>query len=270
MIKKIVIKNLSTTLNMFAIGKIKFYDNNGNIIESGSKINSTNLVGETENFKCIVKNSYTGSYPIDIIDTNNNSNFWLSTTRSNMTVEIYFKNYVDSISKISIVPLPGTPTTNGINKNFDIEAYDYNDKMIYTYNITPITTRNKEQIIETNELVSYYIITNGESITTTDATRLINVSKIKCIDVDHYEPETTNIRYLFSIDNKSSWFTIKDNIIQTVDRKNIISEGMTKYDIESIKNYTFDSAVNLDVMVGMQSTTIAKGPIIRKILIYYI
>ena len=269
MIKKIIIKNLNTTLSMLAVGKIKFYDNNGDLIESGSVISSTGLVGETENFKCNVNKSYTGSYPINIIDYDT-SNFWLSATKTNVSIEISFKKIVDSISKISFIPLPGTQTTNGINNNFDIEVYDYNDEIIYSYNITPISTRNKEQVIETNELVSYYIISNGETVSTTNTNRLQNVRKIKSIEIDHLEPESTNIRYLFSIDGKSSWFIIKNNIVQTVDINNIISEGMTKSDIESIKNYTFESTVNLDIMVAMQSTTITKGPIIRNILIYYI
>ena len=35
MIKKVVIKNLNTSLPYLALGKIKFYDNFGNVIDSG-------------------------------------------------------------------------------------------------------------------------------------------------------------------------------------------------------------------------------------------
>lgn len=270
MIKKIVIKNLNSTLKYLALGKIKFYDSEGVLIESGSLVNDSSLEGETENFKCSVSGSYIGSYPINMIDTNTDSNFWLSDTTKNVSIEIQFKKYIDSISKISIIPLPGSLTTNGVTENFDIDIYDYDDSIIQTYNVTPTSIRESEQTIITNELVNYYIVSDVETINTTDSIRLKNVTKIKSVEVDQLEPSNTSIRYLFSIDNRSTWFSIKNGNVETVEIDNLMTDGMTKSEMENIIDHVFDSAVNLDIMVGLCTTNISRSPILRKILIYYI
>ena len=270
MIKRIVVKNLNTSLKFLALGKIKFYDCDGVLIESGSVTNDTSLIGETDNFKCSVNGSYVGSYPISIINTNTNSDHWLSNAKNDVSIEIYFKNYVDSISRISIIPLPGNLSTNGITESFDIDVYDDEDNIIYSYNITPTKIRGEEQIITTNELVSYYILSDSECMNTTNPIRLNNLNMIKYIKADQFEPHGTAIRYLFSIDDRKTWFVIKEGIIKEVSVDSIILEGMTKIDIESITNYKFNDMVNLDIMVGLNTTNILHGPIVRNVLIYYI
>ena len=111
MIKKVVIKNLNTSLKFLALGKVKFYDGSGALIESGSVIKDTALIGETENFQCVVSGSYIGSYPISIVNTNTTDDYWISDSTSDVSVEIYFKKFVDSISKISVIPLPSNLST---------------------------------------------------------------------------------------------------------------------------------------------------------------
>ena len=268
MIKKIVIKNLNSAKSI-ALGKIKFYDCYGDLIDSGSVVKDTALIGETENFKCYVNGSYIGLNPINMIDTNTESGYWVCNSYDR-TIEIYFKKYIDSISKISIVPLPGKFVSNGVTGTFDIDVYDYDDNIIQTYKVTPISEREMEQDIITNELTNFYITSDMDIINTTESIRVENINKIRCVQVDQVEPNNTNIRYLFSIDNKSTWFTIKDGTIQTASINNIMTEGMTKSEIENIFDYVFDNIASLDIMVGMNTTSIYHTPILRKILVYYI
>ena len=268
MIKKIVFKNLNTSLSKLAMGKIKIYDNANNLIKSGNVIKDIYNECETDNFKCVVSSSYMSNYPINMINTNTIDDYWMINNVTNTTIEIYFKKYIDGISKISFIPLPSNYTSNGINQPFNIEIYDYDDNIIKTYDIIPITTRNTEQILETIDLLKFYSINSIETINTLDNKRLNNVYRIKNIKVEQEEPINTCIRYLFSIDDRQTWFNLKNNKIISVDISDILTDGMNKDDLENI-NYEFDSNVNLDIMIGLSSSNKSYTPIVHAISIQY-
>lgn len=268
MIKKVVFKNMNTSLSNLGIGSIRFYDGANKVIESGNSIIDNNLVGETENFKCEVTGSAIGYYPINIINTNAITSYWISDS-NNISIEIYFKKLVDSISKISFIPLPSNLTSIGISGNFSIEVYGYDDKVIHEYTITTITNRNKIQYIPTYELSKYYDINNNGTITTTDSTRLNNVSTIIKVDLEYDLNDKCDIRFLFSTDNKSTWFTIKNNVKTTVAESDILSNGMTISDMKSILGYDFNNIFNLDILCVMKSTDVHYTPILHRLKIYY-
>ena len=268
MIKKVVLKNMNTSLSNLGIGSIRFYDGANKVIESGNIITDTNLIGETDNFKCEVTGSAIGYYPINIINTNATTSYWISDS-NNISIEIYFKKLVDSISKISFIPLPSNLTSIGVSGNFSIEVYGYNDKVIHEYTITTITNRNKIQYIPTYELSKYYDINNNGTIATTDSTRLNNVSAIIKVDLEYDLNDKCDIRFLFSTDNKSTWFTIKNNVKTTVTESDILSNGMTISDMKSILGYNFNSVFNLDILCVMKSTDVHYTPILHRLKIYY-
>ena len=83
------------------------------------------------------------------------------------------------------------------------------------------------------------------------------------------EPIDTSIRYLFSIDGRTTWFSIKNGVSQAVDVNDILTDGMTKDEIESINNYEFGSTVNLDVMVGLNTQNELSTPVLKSITIQY-
>lgn len=268
MIKKVVFKNMNTSLSNLGIGSIRFYDGANKVIESGNIVTDTNLIGETDNFKCEVTGSAIGYYPINIINTNATTSYWISDS-NNISIEIYFKKLVDSISKISFIPLPSNLTSIGISGNFSIEVYGYDDKVIHEYTVTAKTNKNKIQYIPTYELSKYYDINNNGTIVTTDSTRLNNVSTIIKVDLEYDLNDKCDIRFLFSTDNKSTWFTIKNNVETTVAESNILSDGMTVSDMKSILGYDFSNVFNLDVLCAMKSTDIHYTPILHRLKIYY-
>ena len=276
MIKKVVIKNLSTSLDFLALGKIRFYDNYGNIIESGNVITDTPTLGETENFKCSVSGSYIGSSPsniINLVNTNTANDYWIADSKTNVSVTLYFKKLVDSISKITIIPLPSIYNTLGVTDAFDIEVYDYNDNMLQEYNVIPTNVRGNgftEQTINTYKLMKYYIVSDKlEMIETTNTIQLKGTERIVNVEVEQDEPIGTTIRYLFSIDNKSSWFSILNGTMIEVNKNDIFNDGMSKSDLEQIKGYYFNEKCNLDIMVGLQTVDKMTTPIIHKIKIQY-
>lgn len=269
MIKKVVFKNMNTSLSNLGIGDIRFYDGANKVIKSGNIITDTNLIGETDNFRCEVTGSAIGYYPISLINTSTNDSYWISDSNSNISVEIYFKKLVDSISKISFIPLPSNLTSIGISGNFSIEVYGYDDKVIHEYTVTTITNRNKTQYIPTYELSKYYDINNNGTIVTTDSTRLNNVSTIIKVDLEYDLNDKCDIRFLFSTDNKSTWFTVKNNVETTVAEPDILSDGMTISDMKSILGYDFSSVSNLDILCAIKSADIHHTPILHKLKIYY-
>ena len=136
-------------------------------------------------------------------------------------------------------------------------------------NVTTITNRNKTQYIPTYELSKYYDINNNGTIVTTDSTRLNNVSTIIKVDLEYDLNDKCDIRFLFSTDNKSTWFTVKNNVETTVAEPDILSDGMTISDMKSILGYDFSSVSNLDILCAMKSTDIHHTPILHKLKIYY-
>ena len=276
MIKKVVIKNLNTSLPYLALGKIKFYDNFGNVIDSGEVTIDTPMLGETENFKCSVSGSYVGSSPsniINLVNTSTINNYWIADTTTNVAVTLYFKKFIDSISKITIIPLPSTNTSLGVTKPFDIDIYNYKDEIIQSYNVIPNTIRGDgltEQTVNTYKIMKYYIVSDSpETIHTTETIRLRNINRIVKAEVEQDEPTGTTIRYLFSIDNRNTWFAIKSNNLIEVNKEDILTKGMSKTELEQINGYYFDSTYNLDIMAGLQTTDKMLTPIIHKIKIQY-
>lgn len=267
MIKKVVFKNMNTSLSNLGIGSIRFYDGANKVIESGNSIIDNDLVGETENFKCEVTGSAIGYYPINIINTNAITSYWVSDS-NNISIEIYFKKLVDSISKISFIPLPSNLTSIGVSGNFSIEIYDYSNAIIHTYNVAAIIERGKVQNIPTYELSKYYDLNSG-NIATSDITRVSNISTIVKVDLGYDLNDKCDMRFLFSIDNRNTWFSIKNNANSAVSESDILTDGMTVSDLKSISGYDFNNTVDLDILCAMKSTDIHYTPILHDIKIYY-
>jgi hypothetical protein len=176
-IAKIVFKDLSTqVLRYTAIGGIRFYDSNNEQIDTiGSEIITDTLTKfESEVLIATVTNAYSNGdnyYIGNAIRTDRPQTgqfgdkfYWLS-AYDNQTITITFKNPIPAISKIEFNPRPDSKYTNrGIDQNFTIEAYDENDNLLASYNITPkYDTVNYIQTVETPELnlVAKYIFVNN-------------------------------------------------------------------------------------------------------------
>ena len=268
MIKKVIIKNLSSSLTYNGIGNINFYNNEGILIEAGDVVSSTSSLGETTNFSCITSVEQSGCYPINIIQTDNTNNYWYTTTMSDISIEITFKKYVDGLSCFSIIPIP-TPVI-GVTNDFVIEFYDYEDNLLHSYTITPTNNVGEVQEILTNELTTLYETNTLGLVNTTNASRLNNIEQILYATIKQEEEDNTIIRYLFSIDDKTSYFSIINGIMQTVDINNILTDGMTKEMVEQLADYNFGTKVNLDVIVGVMTTNKLYTPILHNIKIVYI
>lgn len=163
-IKKIIFKNLSTTLTYLAIGGIRFYDDRGVVIPSGSPISQGENSGEFDNFLITgnltpFSNTYYPTYAFDTNKTQTGATltgaanfYWLSNTKTNGTLTCTFKTPLKAISSIEFAPRVSTSTDRGVTSNFNIEVYNEADKLIVSYLVHPIVTNNSVQVLITEEL----------------------------------------------------------------------------------------------------------------------
>lgn len=268
MIKKVIIKNLSSSLIYNGIGRINFYDNNNRLIEAGDVVTNTTSLGKTVNFSCTTSVEQAGCYPLNIIQTNDTNNYWYTTTMSDVSIEITFEKYIDSLSYLTIIPMP--TSVIGITNSFEIEFYDYEDILIQSYTVTPTANIEEVQTILTNELSALYEVDTLGVVSTTEHGKMVGIEQILYVKINQDEAENTIIRYLFSTDNKSTYFSIVNGVMQTVDINNILTDGMSKETVESISDYKFNSKVDLDIAVGVMTTNKLYTPILHDIKINYI
>lgn len=271
MIEKIKFTKLSTNLSYLAIGGIRFYDGSGNVIESGKTLSSSTQIGETEEFliKTPTASYLSTSAPI-LCDTSlpQDSSYFRGSSTSGGTIEITFKNIINSLSRIEFVPLPNPYTNLGITNPFDIEIYDEKGNLTHTFsNIIPITKRGGIQMLTTNELIKYYVTDNPQSIITTNNTEVKNITSIKRIKVTQIEPKGTMIRYILSWDDKNTWKIFRNNTWKDVDNlqnENILNEGMDKAELEQVI-IEFREYVNLNIKCVLMTSNPTETPSIRKI-----
>ena len=268
MIKKVIVKNLSSSLAYNGIGKINFYNNDSKLIEAGDVVINTTSLGETTNFSCTTSVEQVGCHPLNIIQTDSTNNYWYTETMSNVSIEITFKKYINSLSYFTIIP---TPTDGiGITNDFEVEFYDYEDVLIQSYTITPTSTIGEIQEVITNELSMLYETNILGLVHTTSASKLNNIEQILYTTIKQEEEDNTIIRYLFSIDDRATYFSIVNGVKQIVDIDNILTDGMDKETVEQIADYKFETKVNLDVVVGVMTTNKLYTPILHNIKIVYI
>lgn len=268
MIKKVIIKNLSSSMLYNGIGLIKFYNNAEELIESGNVISDSTSLGETENFICVPNMEQLGCHPVKIIQTENDISESWYTTQSVASIEITFKKYIDSLSSFSIIPVPSSVV--GITNEFEVEFYDYEDVLLQSYKIMPISTIGEVQTILTDELTKLYESDTLGLVNTTDYGTMPNIEQILFINVNQEEEKNTKIRYLFSIDSGNTYFSIINQTMNIVDKNNILLDGMSKEDLENISDYKFDSRVNLDIIVGVITTNHLYSPILHDMKVTYI
>jgi hypothetical protein len=242
-IAKIVFKNLSAKiLSYTAIGGIRFYDQNNFLIDTiGAGIVKDRLrYFESEKIIATVTNTYRNRNHYNVgnavrTDKPQTGKFgdkfyWLS-SRDNQTITVTFKEPVSAISKIEFNPRPDSTYTNrGIDQPFIIEAYDENDNLIASYNVTPqYQTVNYIQTLETPELnliVKFVLIDSDNNVYTYDYE---NNTLQKVSDITY---DTLTKDYILENGIKSPLYITKDELIDN----NIVKIVSS---VQSGTNYSF-------------------------------
>jgi len=112
----------------------------------------------------------------------------------------------------------------------------------------------------------FYIITdNGMQLNTLDW------AKINSCTIEQTMPEGTEIKYLFSNDNKNTWNVYRNGAWVTTTLDNINIDGMTKEEVEALASDEWDGILyeTLDVAIMLSSTSIGVSPEVDQITFDY-
>jgi len=112
----------------------------------------------------------------------------------------------------------------------------------------------------------FYIITDsGMQLNTLDW------AKINSCTIEQTMPEGTEIKYLFSNDNKNTWKVYRNGAWVTTTLDNINIDGMTKEEVEALASDEWDGILyeTLDVAIMLSSTSISVSPEVDQITFDY-
>lgn len=149
-LKRILIKGLTRTggtTDFTAIGSIRMYDGNNNLIQT-TNTSSTNYSNfKSREFDATATTGYDNAYSLNNALNTTVSNGYFLANADNVNIDIIFNLDIGRISKIEFIPLVTAP--RGINEPFKLEAYDESNNLIHSYDVTPITTIGEVQSVST-------------------------------------------------------------------------------------------------------------------------
>ena len=225
--------------------RILFYDQCGNLFESGDIISNNTSDGETENFKVTYGGeSYTSYYnPIYAVSTTSykgigyDSSYYCfkSSSSTNGLFTIEFKT-IKPISKIKICTFLDTSA----RKRFYLDIYDiYGNKESYTGNDSSTGT------IHTYDLqVDVYNVNEVGTTETTISSNIQEIQTAKSLNVDYEMPDNTEIRMALSNDGRDTYKIFDGSNWATINKNDIASSGMLPSFVNSLTENDLQSFLN--------------------------
>lgn len=246
---------------------MRFYDKDDNMIKNDIMVSSTSNSAETEKFKieCSIGAFNSASLPIYALLTKNAeidrpidgyNCFFCGGTGDN-TIKIYPKNNVMlDISKISFC---NQISCNGLGSSLnEVKLY------IVKNDESEIEVPVKLQTNATEDIViadfDYEVSINDTCFISN--LNSLNTNNTESIVIDCEETQNSKIRFAFSEDNVN-WSVIKNNMVISIDKNDIIFNGNTKTELENM-NKNFISRLKY-IMVAMISYNKDENVILRKI-----
>ena len=252
--------------------RILFYDQIGNLFESGSTISNTNTKAETDNFIVTVLNHSLTEYynPIKAISTEERKDIISSRPSYGFvgcpgipnTLTIEFKT-IQPISKIKVctkialsdddaVPVA---TLRVIDINYNEESYIINN------------TSDKPGTVHEYNLIAYN--TNKIGIAeTTISTNIQKIEIVKGINVNYDMPDDTEIRMALSNDNRNTYKIFDGSNWIVINKNDIASSGMLPSFVNSLTENDLQSFLNgksLDACCTFKTNNIHRTPFIKNI-----
>ena len=244
LIEKVTVK--WDTSYAYAQLRILFYDQDGNLFESGDIISNNALDGETENFKVThvgapydsVRTPICAVLTTSYKDINIRNNCYFhsgQSTKALFTIE--FKT-IKPISKIRICTV-----YNGYGKrNLSLNIYDIRGN---TESYIINGTSDYEGTIHAYDL--QLDIFNVNEIGTTETTISSNIQEIqtaKSLNVDYEMPDDTEIRMALSNDDRNTYKIFDGSNWIVINKNDIASSGMLPSFVNSLTENDLQSFLN--------------------------
>ena len=193
-----------------------------------------------------------------------------------ITITMNSGHEIDSVVKIDFNITSGTA---------NVEFYDEEDRCIYTQKITAGTN---EYDLEEKHLFVYKTYTlKPQFIETKVGSNLKNVDgSITSIKVECSIPKNTDMKFLLSFDNKSTWKTFKSgswidctsnyNATNADKGEVILQKGMSELELESMIQSDYDSLptpisrYDVDIAIGFITYDDTITPYISRFILNYL
>ena len=266
LIKKATVKWNYDNTTFYSELRILFYDQDGNLFESGDIISNNTSDGETENFKVTFVGTTSDGpsfYPIYAVSTtsykdiSSNSNYFKSSAIYDgglFTIE--FKT-IKPISKIKICTCFGDYAKPG----FSLDIYDiYGNTKRYTGYDSSTTIHAYDLQVD---------VYNVNEVGTTETTISSNIQEIqtaKSLNVDYDMPDDTEIRMALSNDNRNTYKIFDGSNWIVINKNDIASSGMLPSFVNSLTEndlQPFLNGKNLDAYCTLKTNNQYFTPIIK-------
>lgn len=277
MIGKIVIKGVGSGASYFKLYRIGWtIPENGEWVDqwavksSSDKISGTNTRYECNQFIAELSiPAYSNNY-LEHMFMDGTSKFLSFPNDKPFEMTITFKEPLLAMQSFFYQMYTKNVSSYYINY---LEIFDENDNQLFLSNEV---CQNDFNRIDTPELEStkVYITNQLGTIETTDVCHLENVYSIDVLNPDQNCPEGTDIRYLLSFDNRATYKTYKEGSWITVDKSDILTQGMTREEICALRSSEYVLAMDtthktVDILVGLVTTDENTTPCINYIRASY-
>ncbi len=279
-VDQILINNF-TTHNYNAGGVYRFYDENGDLIESGEILNYTGTYVESENFIMESYDYWTHSSTAKELGIVNAFRTDLEKSAVPISDNVYVTDYLTNKDQYALVKFKTLKKVSKIECNLRAKCSNWSNTRSCTVNLIldketiksfDLEIDEQFNIIQTLENFNnmlYYDDSTG--VIKTNTNQIQNINKIEKIQIVANELENTKIRIALSTDSKSTYLKFNGTIWDIIQENDIINNGNTMNEINNL-NYQNFSSLNLtnktlDFIICMETSDTAITPNIEKIIV---
>ena len=279
-VNQILINNFTTDLYN-AGGVYRFYDENGNLIESGNILNYTGTHAESENFMMESYDYWNHAGTVEIFGIMNAFRTDLEKSVVPTSNNIYVTDYLENNNQYALVKFKTLKKISKIECNMRSRYNDYSNTRSCTVNLIlgeetiksfDVETDAQFNVIQTLENFNDMFYYNDSiGIIKTNTNQIQNIGNIEKIQIIANELKNTKIRIALSTDSKSTYLKFNGTNWDNIQENDVINNGNT---INEINNLTYQSFSSLDLtnktldfVICMETSDTAITPNIEKIII---
>ena len=277
---QILINNFTTDLYN-AGGVYRFYDENGDLIESGKILNYTGIYAESENFIMESHDYWNHAGSVEIFGIMNAFRTDLTKSVVPISDNVYVTDSLTNNDQYALVKFKTQKKVSKIECNVRSRYNNYsntrsctvnlmlNEEIVKSFNIETDTQFNIIQTLESFNNMSYYNDSIG--IVKTNANQIQNIGNIEKIQIVANELENTKVRIALSTDSKNTYLKFNGTNWDNIPKNDVINNGNTINEINDLTDQDFSSLnltnKTLDFMICMETSNTTITPSIEKIII---
>ena len=277
-VDQILINNFIAYDNQNAGGIYRFYDESGDLIESGEILNYTGKYAESENFIMESYDYWTLSGTIEAYGIMNAFRTDLEKSVIPTSDNMYVCNISENEYASVKFKIPKKISKIECNPKSKYGGYTHTDKctvnlmlcgeIIKSYDVF-VSSYNEVKVLENLNDMLYYDDSIG--IVKTNTNQLKNINKIEKIQIIANELKNTKVKVALSVDSKNTYLKFNGTNWNTIQENDIINNGNTINEINNLTYQDFScldlTNKTLDFIVCIETSDATVTPNIKKIIV---